>query len=165
MKKNLILIFAIILLAGLAVWVFGDFNQGTFAPYSGFVSDLDAGQIVSVEIYKDKLTYKTSDSDKLYRTDNPDRDGFIYGKRHCEICQEKLLPLQSQRRRLVRFALLRADHPKKTNSSKVLIHFWKSFLFSRNYSISVNRTLCVNNIPALPDSPQGNYWSTQCLYP
>ena len=76
MKKNLILIFALILLAGLAVWVFGDFNQGTFAPYSGFVSDLNAGQIVSVEIYKDKLTYKTSDSDKLYRTDNPDRDGF-----------------------------------------------------------------------------------------
>lgn len=76
MKKNLILIFAIILLAGLAVWVFGDFDQGTLTPYSGFVSDLDAGHITSVEIYKDKLTYKTSDSDKLYRTDNPDRDGF-----------------------------------------------------------------------------------------
>ena len=40
------------------------------------MSELDAGHITSVEIYKDKLTYTPSDSDKLYRTDNPDRDGF-----------------------------------------------------------------------------------------
>ena len=76
MNKKILLIFMLILLVGAGVWAFGNFNGGTSVPYTTFVSDLDAGNIGSVEIYKDHLTYKNKGADTLYRTDNPDRDGF-----------------------------------------------------------------------------------------
>ncbi len=76
MKKRILLILAVVILIGCAVWIFGEFNQSTYSTYPGFIKDLESGHIASVEIYKDRLTYKTTDSDKLYRTDNPDRNGF-----------------------------------------------------------------------------------------
>ena len=76
MKKKILLILAAVALIGCAVWVFGEFHQGTYATYQGFVADLEAGHIASVDIYKDRLEYKTTGSDTSYRTDNPDRDGF-----------------------------------------------------------------------------------------
>lgn len=76
MKNRFLLILAAVILIGCAVWLFGDFNQGINAPYPSFIAELEAGHIASVEIYKDRLTYKTTDSDQLYRTDNPDRNGF-----------------------------------------------------------------------------------------
>lgn len=75
-KRKIILIIAVILLIGCAVWAFGDFNKGTYAPYPSFTADLEAGKVTKVELFKDRLTYKTADSETLYRTDNPDRDGF-----------------------------------------------------------------------------------------
>lgn len=76
MKKKFVLILTVILIIGGLVWVFGDFNKGHLVPYTSFLSDLEAGQISKVEIYKDRLAFKTRDSDELFRTDNPDRDGF-----------------------------------------------------------------------------------------
>ena len=76
MKKKLLLIIALILAAGCAVWAFGDFTKGTYESYTGFIAALEDKKISKVEIYKDHLTYKTTDSDTLYRTENPDRDGF-----------------------------------------------------------------------------------------
>ena len=76
MNKKILLLLAVILAAGCAVWVFGDFTKGTYGSYTGFIAALENKKISKVEIYKDHLTYKTTDSDTLYRTDNPDRDGF-----------------------------------------------------------------------------------------
>ncbi len=76
MNKKILLIFAVILLVGAGIWAFGDFNKGTVVPYKTFITELDAGRVESVGIYKDQLTYKSTGSDALYRTDNPDRDGF-----------------------------------------------------------------------------------------
>ncbi len=76
MTKKIILIITAVMLIGCGVWAFGDINRGTAVPYTGFLSDLDAGKILQVDIYKDRLTFKKSDSGTFYRTDNPDRDGF-----------------------------------------------------------------------------------------
>ena len=76
MRKKLLLIIAAVLLIGGAVWAYGYFTQGTAVPYPGFLAELEAGKLAEVDIYKDRLTFKTTDSDTLYRTDNPDRDGF-----------------------------------------------------------------------------------------
>ena len=76
MNKKLILIIAVVLVIGAAVWAYDYFTQGTPVPYPSFLADLEAGKVASVELYKDRVTYKTKDSDVLYRTDNPDRDGF-----------------------------------------------------------------------------------------
>ena len=76
MAKKFILILLAVLLIGCGVWAFGGLNQGTAVPYPGFLADLEAGKISQVDIYKDRLTFKTTDSGTLYRTDNPDRDGF-----------------------------------------------------------------------------------------
>lgn len=75
-KKKLLLIIALILLVGCAVWAFGDLYKGTEVPYPSFLASLEGGEITQVDIYKDRLTFKTNGFDKLYRTDNPDRDGF-----------------------------------------------------------------------------------------
>ncbi len=76
MNKKILLIIALVLAAGCAVWTFGDFNRGTAVPYPDFLTDLEAGNITKAELYKDRLTYKTGNSDTLFRTDNPDRNGF-----------------------------------------------------------------------------------------
>ena len=76
MNKKLLLIFAAVLLICAGLWAYDYFTQGTPVPYPSFLADLEAGKISKAEIYKDRLTFKTSDSDKTYRTDNPDRDGF-----------------------------------------------------------------------------------------
>ncbi len=76
MNKKILLLLAVILAAGCAFWVFGDFTKGTYESYTGFIAALENKKISKVEIYKDHLTYKTTDSDTLYRTENPDRDGF-----------------------------------------------------------------------------------------
>lgn len=76
MNKKIFLVIALLLIAGCAVWVFGGFENGTKVPYTDFVAALDDGTVSSVDLYKDHLTYKTTGSDKLYRTDSPDRYGF-----------------------------------------------------------------------------------------
>ena len=76
MNKKILILLIIILIAGCAVWAFGGFNKGTVASYPDFISSLEEGNISNVDIYPDHLTYKLKDSDTLYTTDNPDRDGF-----------------------------------------------------------------------------------------
>ena len=76
MRKKLLLILLAVLIIGAAVFGYGYFTQGTAVPYTGFSADLEAGHVSGVEIYKDRLTYKLTDSGTLYRTDNPGRDGF-----------------------------------------------------------------------------------------
>lgn len=76
MNKKILFLLIIILIAGCAVWAFGGFNKGTVKSYPDFISSLDEGNISNVDIYPDHLTYKLKESDTLYRTDNPDRDGF-----------------------------------------------------------------------------------------
>ncbi len=76
MNKKVFLLIAAILIIGCGVWAFGDFNKGTAVPYPSFLADLEAGHLTQVDIYKDHLTFKTADSGPLFRTDNPDRDGF-----------------------------------------------------------------------------------------
>lgn len=75
-KRILIIGIAVILLAGCAVWAFGGFSREVYTPYPEFAASADGGELSSVEIYKDHLTYKTTESDALYRTENPDRNGF-----------------------------------------------------------------------------------------
>ena len=74
-RKILLILFAVILI-GCLVWTFGDFNQGKNVPYTSFVNDLESGNLSKVDIYKDHLTFKITNSDERFRTDNPDRDGF-----------------------------------------------------------------------------------------
>ncbi len=76
MNKKIFLVIALLLIAGCAVWVFGGFENGTKVPYTDFVVALDDGTVSRVDLYKDHLTYKTTGSDTLYRTDSPDRYGF-----------------------------------------------------------------------------------------
>ena len=76
MRKKMLLILFAVLVIGLAVWVYGYFTQGTAVPYTGFTADLEAGRISEAELYKDRLTYKKTGDKTLYRTENPDRDGF-----------------------------------------------------------------------------------------
>ena len=76
MNKRILLILAAVLVIAGAVWAFDCFTQGTAVPYPDFLKDLDAGHVSKAEIYKDHLNFKTEDSDTLFRTDNPDRDGF-----------------------------------------------------------------------------------------
>ncbi len=76
MKRKILLAIALVLLIGCAVWAFGGFGSGTALPYPDFVAKLESGELSAVDIYRDHLTFKTNGSDTLYRTDNPDRDGF-----------------------------------------------------------------------------------------
>ena len=76
MNKKILLILAAVLVIACGVWAYDHFTQGTAVPYPEFLKDLEAGQVSKAELYKDHLTFRTTDSDTLYRTDNPDRDGF-----------------------------------------------------------------------------------------
>ena len=76
MKRKLFLVLALLLVIGCAVWAFGDFSKGTKVPYTDFLKELESGNIAKIELYKDRLTYKTGTSDTLFQTDNPNRDGF-----------------------------------------------------------------------------------------
>lgn len=76
MNRKILLILIAVIIIGCLVWAFGDFNQGKSVPYTSFVKDLESGNLSKVDIYKDHLTFKTANTDGLFRTDNPDRDGF-----------------------------------------------------------------------------------------
>ena len=76
MNKKLILIIALILAAVCAVFFLTDLNKGTYVPYPEFINELENGEINSADLYKDRVTFKKAGSDTLYRTDNPDRNGF-----------------------------------------------------------------------------------------
>ncbi len=76
MNKKFLLIIAILLIAGCGICFLLGQESGTKTAYTAFHNLLQNGTIEKVDIYKDKLTYKQSDNNELYRTDNPDRDGF-----------------------------------------------------------------------------------------
>ncbi len=76
MNKKLILIIALILAAVCAVFFLTDLNKGTYVPYPEFINELENGEIDNADLYKDRVTFKKAGSDTLYRTDNPDRNGF-----------------------------------------------------------------------------------------
>ena len=76
MNKKLILIIALILAAVCAVFFLTDLNKGTYVPYPEFINELENEEIDNADLYKDRVTFKKAGSDTLYRTDNPDRNGF-----------------------------------------------------------------------------------------
>ncbi|MBR6089432.1 MAG: AAA family ATPase [Anaerolineaceae bacterium] len=76
MKKRIMLILLAVVLIGAAVWAFGVFDKTVKVPYTSFREDLDAGKITGVDLYKDRITFKTAYDDVRYETDNPDRNGF-----------------------------------------------------------------------------------------
>ena len=76
MNKKLLLLIVVLLLAGCGIYLLLGQESGTKTAYTAFHNLLQDGAIEKVDIYKDKITFKQSDSDELYRTDNPDRDGF-----------------------------------------------------------------------------------------
>ena len=76
MNKKLILLIAVLLMAGCGIYFLFGWESGTKTAYTAFNALLQDGAIEKVDIYKDKLTYKQAGSNELFVTDNPDKDGF-----------------------------------------------------------------------------------------
>ena len=76
MKKRILPLIILLVLAGCAVFFFGDFSKGTPVPYTEFVSALNSETVAKADIYRDRLDFVRTDSKTVYTTDNPGRDGF-----------------------------------------------------------------------------------------
>ena len=76
MNKKILPILILILLAGCAAYFLLGSNQGNPIPYTEFKAELEAGSVDKVDLYADKLTFTKNGEKTLYKTDNPDRDGF-----------------------------------------------------------------------------------------
>lgn len=76
MNKKILPILILILLAGCAAYFLLGSNQENPIPYTEFKAELEAGSVDKVDLYADKLTFTKIGEKTLYKTDNPDRDGF-----------------------------------------------------------------------------------------
>ncbi len=70
MKKKIILIALVLLIAIGAYYLYPVVTE-TKVPYSTFIKEREDGLVISATIYSDRITYKTSLSDKTYSTQNP----------------------------------------------------------------------------------------------